>query len=325
MRVFRDYRHLPDDVRGSSVAVGNFDGVHLGHRAVLETAKEAADRLGAPRAVLMFDPSPRQYFAPDAASFQVMSIERRAEVLSGLGVDAIFVLPFNEQLANMTDIEFAQTVLSDGLGARAVSVGFDFKFGKNRTGDASTLGVQGLRLGFETCVADKITDGEEKASSTRIRELLREGRVQDAARMLGDYWVIEAEVKDGEKRGRTIGFPTANMYLGDFVQPRLGVYAVFVRRLGEDEWRSGVASFGRTPTTGLRDPLLEVFLHDFEGDLYGQKLDVAFVDFLRPEEKYDSLDVLVKQIGQDSEDARTILNKAARPLPATRPQIEFVQ
>ena len=325
MRVFRDSRNLPEDARGSSIAVGNFDGVHLGHRAVMRKAEEAAHRLGAARAVLMFDPSPRQYFVPDTQSYQVMSIERRAEVLSGLGVDAMFVLPFDNMLAGMTDVEFAQSVLADGLGARAVSVGFDFKFGKNRVGDASSLGVQGLRLGFETCVAEKVTDGAVKASSTLVREHLKEGRVKDAANLLGDYWVIEAAVKDGEKRGRTIGFPTANMYLGDFVQPRFGVYAVFVRLPDENEWRPGVASFGRTPTTGLRDPLLEVFLHDFDGDLYDQNLDVAFVDFLRPEENFDSLEALVKQIEQDSIDARAILKVAKPPLPVKRPIIEFVQ
>lgn len=315
MRIFQDYRELPDDARGACVALGNFDGVHAGHRAVIARAGAAAERAGAPLAVMMFDPPPRRFFQPDIEPFRIMSIERRARLLEKEGVDLMFVLPFDASIAVMTDAEFAQKVLHDGLGAKAVAVGFDFRFGKGRMGDASSLGVHGLRLGFETLVAAPVVAGPDKISSTMIRDRLRNGDVAAAGRLLGGYWTVEAIVEHGEKRGRTIGFPTANMRLGDNLHPRHGVYAVWTRIEGEEDWRAGVASFGRTPTTGLRDPLLEVFVHDYSGDLYGKQLEVAFAGFLREERKYDTLEALVAQIGQDSEDARRFLNDAA-PAPA---------
>ncbi len=317
MRKFTQFVDIPDAFRGSCIALGNFDGLHAGHRAVIDKARQAAQRSGAPLAVLMFDPPPRAFFQPDAEPYRLMSLDRRMQILEGLGVDLVFAIAFDGVIASMSDAEFCQIVLHDGLGARAVAVGFDFRFGKGRAGDVQTLGVHGLRLGFEVGIADAVGDKDDKASSTAIRNHLKSGDVATATQILGDYWRIEAVVEAGEKRGRTIGFPTANMKLGAFLHPAHGVYAVWARivgdEAGEEIWRSGVANFGRTPTTGLRDPLLEVCLFDFEGDLYGKTLEVAFVAFQRPEAHYDSLDDMVVQIGRDAENARAILADSPKP------------
>lgn len=307
------FDNIPDAARGASVALGNFDGLHAGHRAVIGQAREAAERLGAPLAVLMFSPPPRDFFQPDADPYLLMSIDRRMEILEDLGVDACFVIPFDASIATMTDVEFCQQVLHDGLGAKAIAVGFDFRFGKGRTGDANLLGVEGLRLGYEVLVAEEVGDEVGKVSSTAIRDELVAGDMEEASEMLGGYWRIEATVEPGEKRGRTIGFPTANMMTGRFQQPRHGVYAVWTRIKGERDWRMGAANFGRTPTTGLRDPLLETFILDYDGDVYGKVLETAFVAYLRTEDKFDTLDELVVQMGKDVDAARTILEKSGPP------------
>ncbi|MEM6555561.1 MAG: riboflavin biosynthesis protein RibF [Pseudomonadota bacterium] len=295
MTVIAHYKHVPDSARGFSVALGNFDGVHAGHRAVIEGAVAAGGKLG----VATFEPPPRQFFRPDDPPFRIYRPARRNARLMELGAEAVFELPFNADMAAMTDEAFARDVLKDGIGASHVTVGFDFRFGRGRMGDAGRLASLGRALGFGVTVIEKIEALGTKASSTAIREALIAGEPEKAAQILGHDWVADGVVEHGEKRGRTIGFPTANLHLGDLIHPRHGVYAVRARLAGESDWRGGVANFGRTPTTGIRDPLLETVIFDFDGDIYGQQLEVALVRYLRPELKFDSLDEMIVQMDKD--------------------------
>jgi riboflavin kinase/FMN adenylyltransferase len=303
MTVIAHFKDVPETARGFSVALGNFDGVHAGHRAVIEGAVAAGGSLG----VATFEPPPRQFFRPDDPPFRIYRPARRNTRLAELGATAVFELPFNADMAAMTDEDFARQVLKDGIGASHVTVGFDFRFGRGRMGDAGRLSSLGRALGFGVTVIEKIEALGAKASSTAIRESLIAGEPERAAEILGHDWVVDGVVEHGEKRGRTIGFPTANLHLGDLIHPRHGVYAVRARLAGEEAWRGGVANFGRTPTTGIRDPLLETFIFDFDGDIYGQQLEVALVRFLRPELKFDSIDDMVTRMHQDVKDAQAHL------------------
>ena len=303
MAIIAHYKDVPEDARGFSVALGNFDGVHAGHRAVIEAAKAAPGKLG----VATFEPPPRAFFRPDDPPFRLYRPARRNARLTEIGAEAVYELPFNADMAAMTDEAFARDVLADGIGASHVSVGFDFRFGRGRMGDAARLASLGRALGFGVTIVEKIEALGHKASSTAIREALIAGEPKKAAEILGHDWIVDGVVEHGEKRGRTIGFPTANLHLGELIHPKHGVYAVRVQIAGEDKWRGGVANFGRTPTTGLRDPLLETFIFDFDGDIYGKMIEVALVAYQRPELKFDTLDEMVEQMHQDKEDARALL------------------
>lgn len=303
MTVIAHYRDVPETARGFSVALGNFDGVHAGHRAVIEGAVSGEGPLG----IATFEPPPRAFFRPDDPPFRIYRPARRNARLAELGAKAIFELPFNADMAAMTDEAFARDVLKDGIGAAHVTVGFDFRFGRGRMGDAARLSSLGRALGFGVTIIEKIEALGAKASSTAIREALIAGAPEKAAEILGHDWVVDGVVEHGEKRGRTIGFPTANLHLGELIHPRHGVYAVRVRLADETDWRDGVANFGRTPTTGIRDPLLETFIFDFEGDLYGQQVEVALVQYLRPELKFDDLDEMVVQMNVDVTNAKSVL------------------
>ncbi len=286
--------------------MGNFDGVHKGHRAVIDAARAASD---APLGILTFEPHPRQYFLPDAPPFRLMNAEARANRLCRLGVQQLYELPFGPVLAGLTPECFAREVLAEGLGVAHVTVGADFCFGKDRAGTAATLQDLGAQLGFGVTIVPLVGNGDAEFSSTAIRQALTEGRTHDAERMLGHWHRIEGEVVHGDKRGRDFGWPTANMRMDDLHLPRLGVYAVLVDVLtGPDRLScQGVASIGVRPMFGRNAPNLEVNLFDFSGDLYGQHLSVALVDFLRDEVKFESIDTLVAQIAQDAEDARRLL------------------
>lgn len=291
--------------RGASVAMGNFDGVHLGHRSVIELAR----RPGLPLGVVTFEPHPRQFFAPDAPPFRLMEAEARAHRLQKLGVERLYELPFDHRLAGMAAEDFVHDVLVAGLGVAHVTVGADFCFGKGRKGSTETLERMGAALGFGTTIAPLIAQGTEEISSTAIRTALSEGRPRDAARMLGHWHRIEGPVLHGEKRGRELGYPTANMAVDGLHLPRFGVYAVTVDVLTGPQagtWH-GAASLGVRPMFGENRPNLETFLFDFAGDLYGQVLSVGFVDFLRPEMTFDGLDGLIAQMEQDCARARAIL------------------
>ncbi len=307
MRIVRDHQFTGPSDRGASAAIGNFDGVHMGHRAVIDLARQSAP--GAPLGVLTFEPHPRQYFAPQAPTFRLMSAEARAARLDKLGVDILYQLNFNTALASLTPREFAQNILCDGFGLVNVVVGADFCFGKGRAGTVADLRAFGAEMGFGVTIADLMETGGVQVSSTAIRQALTEGRPRDAAALLGHWHRIEGEVIGGEQRGRELGYPTANMSIEGLHPPRFGVYAVLVDvRDGPHKGTyHGAASVGVRPMFGENRPNIETFLFDFTGDLYGTTLSVALVDYLRPEEKFDGLDALITQMDADCARAREIL------------------
>lgn len=308
MQTVTSWTGIDAALKGASVAMGNFDGVHRGHQAVLDAARRPDMPLG----VITFEPHPRQVFAPDAPPFRLMNAEARRNRLEKLGVDLLYELPFTRDLASLPPEDFARDVLAGGLGIRHVVVGADFCFGKGRAGTTEVLRDLGARYGFEVSI-QPLVGGEAGAfSSTAIRTALSEGRVREAAEMLGHYHRIDGEVLHGEKRGRELGYPTANMALEGLHLPRLGVYAVRVDiRTGPDKGSyDGVASLGVRPMFGENAPNFEVHLFDFAGDLYGQHLSVALVEYLRPELKFDGLETLIAQMDADSAQARAILAEA---------------
>ena len=304
MAVFAEYRGLPESARGASIALGNFDGLHAGHKAVMEAARIAGHGRFS---VATFEPPPRAYFRPGDPPFRIFRPERRNAAILAAGASTVFELPFNGEMAAMTDEGFVRNVLVEGLGASHVSVGFDFRFGRGRMGHAQRLSSLGRALGFGVTIVEEVEGRGAKASSTAIRQALMAGEPDLAAGMLGGPWTADGIAESGEQNGRKLGFPTANLQLGELIHPKHGVYAVRARIEGEADWRPGVANFGRTPTTGLRDPLLETHIFDFKGDIYGKRLEVQLVAYLRPEKRFDSLDLMVKQMHLDSGEARAIL------------------
>lgn len=318
MRILNRHDQLPASARGSVVAVGNFDGVHRGHRQVLDQARTTADMLAAPMAVLVFEPHPREFFRPGGDPFRLTLFERKAKLLEEMGVDLLFALPFDGATAAMEPHAFVLDVLVAGLGAVHVSVGYDFRYGHNRGGDIASLGYMGDMEGFGVSVAEPIrfeptpwAAQGDVLSSSRIRALLREGMPHAAASLLGRWWAIEGKVLHGDKRGRTIGFPTANLPLQGYLQPALGVYACFVEWQEDGRRRicEGVANLGRRPTVHAEsDIVLEAHIFGFEGDLYDRAITVHLVDFLRPERKFDGLEALKAQIAADAEGARKSLS-----------------
>src|SRR6056297_220455 len=309
MQIVRDFDYLDQANRGASVAIGNFDGVHLGHQSVIDIARQHATDLNAPLGVLTFEPHPREYFAPDAPPFRVMSPEARAHRLEKLGIDTLYELNFNAAMAALSPFEFAQTVIARGLGLRHVVVGADFCFGKGRAGNARDLEQFGRDMGFGVTIAKLLEGDTGQVSSTAIRQALSEGRPRDAAAMLGHWHRIAGPVEGGEQRGRELGYPTANMSIAGLHPPRFGVYAVLVDVLDgphAGHYR-GAASIGTRPMFDGESPNLETFLFDFSGDLYGTELSVALVEYLRPEETFDSLDAFIAQMDADCAKARQIL------------------
>ncbi len=310
MRIIRDYHFVTPEDRGASAAIGNFDGVHLGHQSVIGIARDAAP--DAPLGVLTFEPHPREYFAPDAPPFRLMGSKARASRLAKLGVERLYELNFNAALAALSPQEFARTVICDGLGLRHVVVGADFCFGKGRAGTAADLQRFGAEMGFGVTIAELLENERETVSSTAIRQALTDGRPRDVAAMLGHWHRIEGVVIGGEQRGRELGYPTANMSIDGLHRPAFGVYAVLVDVLDGPHKGSyqGAASLGIRPMFDGDHPNIETFLFDFSGDLYGSTLSVALVDFLRPELKFDGLDALIEQMDADCARARTILSAA---------------
>lgn len=307
VEVIRDWRDLPASQRGAAVAVGAFDGVHRGHQAVIASARAAAQRLGAPLAVVSFDPHPRRLFQPEAAPFRLMTADQMARAMAPLGVDRLYLIPFDREMAGMTDEEFARRVLSEGLGVAHAAVGFDFTFGKGRFGSPEALRTYGQDLGFTVSVTDRIDDVSGlKLSSSAVREALKAGDMDRAAAILGRPFAIQGEVIHGDKRGRTIGVPTANIAMGDYMRPSYGVYAVRTR-LPDGRVVNGVANLGVRPMFEIEQPLLEVWLLDFNESLYGQTLETELIAFLRGEMKFDGLDALKVQIEADAAAARAVL------------------
>ena len=309
MRIVRDYQYVDPGDRGASVAIGNFDGVHLGHRAVIEQTRKVAKENGSPLGILTFEPHPREYFAPDAPAFRLMNAEAKLHRLEKLGVEILYQLNFNAALSGLPAEQFASDVISKGLGLKHVVVGADFCFGKGRMGTAATMVELGRKYGFDVTIAELVSDNGEIFSSTAIRKALSDGRPEDAKRMLGHWHRIDAEVINGDQRGRELGYPTANLSLDGLHLPKFGVYAVLVDVLdGPHKGRyHGATSIGMRPTFGVNIPNLEVYIFDFSGDIYGAAISVALVAFQRPEEKFDSLQELITQMDADCVESRRIL------------------
>lgn len=307
-RHFR-YHDLAAQDRGASVAIGNFDGVHLGHRAVIDLARDAADRLDCPLGVITFEPHPRAFFAPDAPPFRLMSAETRAHRLDKLGVNQLYELPFNADLASLPAERFVRDVLVDGLGVRHVVVGADFRFGTKRGGDVALLERLGAEHGFSVQIAPLIGEGDTEFSSTAIRQALTDGDPRRAAQMLGHWHRIDGTVIKGDQRGRDLGFPTANLTLEGLHLPRFGVYAVLFDVLTGPHKGSyrGAASLGVRPTFGVNAPNLETFVLDFSGDLYGAEVSVALVEFTRPELTFNEIEPLIAQMNDDVARIRQVL------------------
>ncbi|MEQ8377816.1 bifunctional riboflavin kinase/FAD synthetase [Parvibaculum sp.] len=309
MQIIRHYEQIPPGLRGAVYALGNFDGVHLGHRQVIGRAAEIAAEMGVPLGVLVFEPHPQQFFFPDRPFFRLTPFRAKARLLEKIGVDVLAALPFDERMSQKLAPEFMLDVLVNGLHAVHVVAGYDFRFGKGRGGDAAALSYMGEMEGFGVSIVEEVKEGGVTYSSTRIRELLARGDPRGAAKLLGHWWTVETHVQGGDKRGRTIGFPTANFSLEDHVEPALGVYAVKIEiEDGPHKGvHDGVANVGRRPTFDKEDVVLEVHIFDFEGDIYGAHAAVSFIEYLRPEQKFDGLDSLKAQIAKDGAKAREVL------------------
>jgi riboflavin kinase / FMN adenylyltransferase len=306
MRIFHDWRDLPADARGAAVALGNFDGVHLGHAAVIRAAH--ASRPDAPRAVLTFEPHPREVFRPDDPPFRLTLSAERAAALETIGVEILYEFTFDADFSHLTADAFVTEVLHRGIGAHQLACGQDFAFGRRRGGDTAFLALRAEQLGIGLTLVPPLSDASGPLSSTRIRRLLQDGYPERATALLGRPWTIRGIVEHGDKRGRTIGFPTANIALGRHLEPARGVYAV-TARLPDGSTARGVANLGRRPTVASgTETRLEVNLFDFAGDLYDQEVTVALHTFLREERRFPGLDALRAQIAADAAEARATLD-----------------
>jgi riboflavin kinase/FMN adenylyltransferase len=313
-RLFRDIDGPALCFSGSVACIGAFDGLHLGHRALIEAARASARARGLPLVVLSFEPLPREFFAQDAKPPRLVLPRTKIDGLVRLGADAVGLLRFNAAMARMAPQAFIERVLLQRLRAREVWVGRDFRFGHKRAGDLALLREVGTTAGFSTHgIEDVVLDGE-RVSSSRIRAALVAGELDAAARLLGRRYAIDGRVVRGAQLGRQLGYPTANLRFGNKTPALSGIYATFVHGVG-DAPRASVSSLGTRPTVNGREPLLEAHLFDFDGDLYGRRIEVEFVAKLREELKFDDLGAMVEQIHRDADDARRVLGATAACAP----------
>ncbi len=311
--VIRDTTAAAAIPKGSVVAMGNFDGVHLGHRAVIAAALQMARNHGRPALAVTFEPHPRSFFSPNSPQFRLTDETAKLRLLAGTGLAGAVVMTFDMARAGTTAQDFIHHDLIERLGVSGIAVGYDFHFGKGRVGSPSLLVNEAPRLGIEVDVQPHVDVAERPVSSSAIRMALAEGQIEDATAMLGGPWFVAGLVIHGEKRGRDLGYPTANIRLDKNCGLKHGIYAVRVGR-GAERF-DGVASFGRRPTFDNGAPLLEIFLFAFDGDLYGTTLDVAFIAFIRDELRFDNVDALVRQMNDDSARARERLAAAPDAFP----------
>ncbi len=310
MRIIRHAEVFPVEFKGGAVAVGNFDGMHRGHQALISQCRAAANAVGGPTLALTFEPHPRRVFQPDAPPFRLTPFRSKARLLAAQGVDCLASLRFNDKVSKLSAEDFIQSILIGGLGARHVVVGYDFVFGHKRAGNTALLQELGSARGFDVSVLEPVTHDDDVCSSTIIRVDLETGRCRRAAELLGHWWEIEGRVRGGDRRGRQLGFPTANLHLhANALRPALGVYAI---RFGLEEaggtvWHQGVANLGQRPTFDGKGVILEAHLFDFDGDIYGRHGRVAFVEHLRAERKFDGIEAIKAQIALDCEQARDVL------------------
>ena len=305
---FLDHREaLPQSLRGAIIALGNFDGFHLGHQAVAKEAIDWARAEGRPSIIATFDPHPVRHFRPDAPPFRLTTLEQRQELYLAAGATAMLVFHFDGELAGTTAEDFVKVLLAEHLGVAGVVTGEDFTFGKGRGGNREVLETLGREVGIEARAVAAVLDKGAPVSSSRVRDALRDGDPQEAARLLTRPFAIRGVVEHGDKRGRTIGYPTANLSIEHYLRPKYGIYAVTGRILSTGEVLKGAANIGVRPQFEPPKELLEPYFFDFAGDLYGQEIEVAFHHFLRGEAKFDSLDELVAQMEKDCERAKALL------------------
>lgn len=316
MRVVRSHSGVPPDLRGCAIAIGNFDGVHRGHQAIFAEARRIASGLGTGVGALLFEPHPRAFFNPGLPHFTLTPLPAKLELLAALGIDLAAVLPFDAAMAALSPEAFVAEVLVDGLAIAHAIVGYDFQFGRGRTGTPELLQSLGARHGFGVTISEPVGDGGEPFSSSRARHLLRQGLVRDAAEVLGHWWRVQGRVVGGAKRGTGMGYPTANITLPAGVELGYGIYAVWV--LVDGVRHPAAAYNGTRPTFDNGAPALEVFLLDFSGDLYGRELVVEFVSFIRGDQVFDSVESLIKQMDADCSKAREELRKVAADDPMRR-------
>ena len=305
MLVVKGSAGVPEGARGGVLAIGNFDGVHRGHQALVTKAIERARGLGAPAGVVIFDPHPREFFQPQEPHFHLTPLDLKLKKLEALGLDVVVVLAFDAAFAALPAAAFIERELVARLAPRHIVIGYDFFFGKGRTGTPETMRLAGQEMGFGVTVVSPVAEDGEVFSSTGIRLKLAQGDIRGASSALGDYWRVSGRVVGGHKRGTGLGFPTANIALEPGCALAHGIYAVFVEVDGERHM--GAAYLGTRPTFDDGAPVLEIFLIDFDGDLYGRTIEVAFVDFLRHDRRFSDADALVRQMQEDCSAARAIL------------------
>jgi len=314
MLLVRGFENPPAAARGAAVAIGNFDGLHRGHEAIVRNAYQTAQEYDAPLGVITFEPHPRRLFRRDEAPFRITPLRTKLRLLAALGIDVAIVFSFNREFAATEADTFAGDILGGMFDIRHAVVGYDFAFGYQRQGNPKLLERHGRDRGYGVTTIDPQGDGREIFAASRIRDFLVQGRLDDATGELGRFWEVEGHVQRGDARGATIGFPTANINMRETIYPALGVYAVRVGLADEcgTRWHDGVANLGRRPTFGGDDVVLEAHLLDFEGDLYGKRLRVAFITFLRPEMRFDGIGELTSQIAADRDQAAALLEERAR-------------
>ena len=310
MQVVHGYRDVPQAARGAVLAIGNFDGVHRGHQALIKAAADEARRLGAPAGALIFEPHPREFFHPEEPHFRLTPLKEKLQIFEALGLDLAIVLDFDAELAGLSAEHFIARVLVKGLAVRHVVIGYDFFFGRNRGGTPETMRLAAGELGFGITVVAPVAEDGEAFSSSAIRVHLAQGDVKGAARLLGRWWRVGGSVVGGAKRGVGLGFPTANVPLPRGTGLGHGIYAVRAYLSGERY--DGAAYLGTRPTYDDGMPVLEVFLFGFDGDLYGRDIGVEFIDFVRADRKFDTSEALIAQMEADCARAKEILARAPK-------------
>ena len=317
MQIIRNSSECPATLKGSALAIGNFDGVHRGHQAVLKVAMDAANAAGNPSGVMTFEPHPRQFFQPGKPLFRLTPESMKLRLFEALNLDLAIVLDFNAQLSSLPARTFVEEILVEGLGVSHVVTGSDFQFGKGRDGNPDVLRELGEEFGFGVTIVEPQGEAGEIYSSTQVRESLRQGDIRAAAGILGYWWRITGEVIGGDKRGHGLGFPTANIAVPNGLELKHGIYAVRVYVNGARY--SGASYLGTRPSFDDGKPVIETFLFDFSDDLYGQAIELEFIDFLRGDEKFDSSEQLVKQMQADCNNASTILGALEKNNPFNSP------